>query len=344
MIEQETSAVNRLERIVESAPQVIQVVYALPPSRDAPYTQHCARDVPKSFLGRGPDGVFIDDRIAPNAALYLPRAEGDVFGYTTSMSDAGGRRRLLILSDTQIPLDPEQDSLPPEFRRFYERFIDADQGLSPLPVIEGRQPEYWEVMEEAMREKSRQLKQSRRQLQATTRRFRRLAYMDDNTELPNRRAYWGDMARNVEEAIAYGKKMHVLALDAIGFKKINDEYGQVEGDGVIRQLGEILKRVTRAEDKVYRIGGDEFRVVTDADPYMLKARFEKVVPVATMSVTGPGGTGEEVYLQGVYVGIASFDGARSGVLTEEERRAIFVGLEKKADAAMQEVKAARKAR
>jgi diguanylate cyclase (GGDEF)-like protein len=55
--------------------------------------------------------------------------------------------------------------------------------------------------------------------------------------------------------------MACLLLDIDHFKRINDTYGHAAGDAVLRQLAELLKRASRAEDLVFRYGGEEFAAV-----------------------------------------------------------------------------------
>ncbi|WP_442596487.1 GGDEF domain-containing protein [Neobacillus sp. D3-1R] len=57
------------------------------------------------------------------------------------------------------------------------------------------------------------------------------------------------------------EKLSLLYIDIDFFKKVNDTYGHLEGDGVLRELSMILKNSTRTFDVVSRNGGEEFTVL-----------------------------------------------------------------------------------
>ncbi len=62
------------------------------------------------------------------------------------------------------------------------------------------------------------------------------------------------------DSAAAGQNALVL-VDLDGFKKINDTYGHDAGDRILRKLSEILSASFRSDDRICRIGGDEFAVI-----------------------------------------------------------------------------------
>jgi diguanylate cyclase (GGDEF)-like protein len=88
--------------------------------------------------------------------------------------------------------------------------------------------------------------------------MRQEASTDQLTRLGNRRAFDLDVQRLVD---GYGTG-GLLMVDLDGLKSINDGFGHVTGDLAIRAIAERIRETIRAGDAAYRIGGDEFAVVT----------------------------------------------------------------------------------
>lgn len=86
------------------------------------------------------------------------------------------------------------------------------------------------------------------------------ARIDVVTGLPNRRAYAKEYPLFVL-AESDGLTRSVGVMDIDNFKSYNDIYGHAAGDQVLRQIGTILRdKLTRSDDLVFRIGGEEFLI------------------------------------------------------------------------------------
>ncbi|SMC08338.1 GGDEF domain-containing protein [Nitratiruptor tergarcus] len=83
------------------------------------------------------------------------------------------------------------------------------------------------------------------------------AQHDALTGLLNRRSFDKDMEQLDKIKMGYS----LLILDIDNFKKINDTYGHLIGDEVLKEVGEILKTYVRKNTKAYRYGGEEFVVL-----------------------------------------------------------------------------------
>jgi diguanylate cyclase (GGDEF)-like protein len=87
------------------------------------------------------------------------------------------------------------------------------------------------------------------------------AMTDPLTGLYNR-AYLADrFPVELRRARNYGFPMSVALFDIDRFKRINDRYGHLAGDAVLRELAFFLRERTRSTDAVVRYGGEEFAVL-----------------------------------------------------------------------------------
>jgi diguanylate cyclase (GGDEF)-like protein len=77
----------------------------------------------------------------------------------------------------------------------------------------------------------------------------------------NRRGFDQLATREVSRAMRGSHPMSVLALDVDHFKRINDEYGHLTGDEVLREMGLLLRETARLGDVVARYGGEEFEIL-----------------------------------------------------------------------------------
>lgn len=85
-----------------------------------------------------------------------------------------------------------------------------------------------------------------------------LSYHDQMTGLYNRR-YFEDNLKEIDESGVL--PVSILVADLDNLKPINDKYGHLEGDKYIKAAAKVLKSITRDEDIVARIGGDEFAII-----------------------------------------------------------------------------------
>jgi len=72
------------------------------------------------------------------------------------------------------------------------------------------------------------------------------------------------MARSsVARALSTGQPLSLAIIDIDHFKQINDRYGHVTGDDVLRKVAEALRQAVRGDDKIFRYGGEEFVVLCE---------------------------------------------------------------------------------
>ncbi len=86
------------------------------------------------------------------------------------------------------------------------------------------------------------------------------ALTDALTGLPNRRALMADLELQLPRED--GDDLALVLLDLDGFKQYNDRFGHIEGDALLARLGSALAGGVRGLGTAYRLGGDEFCVVS----------------------------------------------------------------------------------
>ncbi len=98
-------------------------------------------------------------------------------------------------------------------------------------------------------------------IQRANERLEHLAITDDLTGLRNHRAFRESLEREFERARRYKHALSVLIIDLDNFKRINDTYGHLQGDAVLKELSQRIMRIVRKSDVAARYGGEEIVVV-----------------------------------------------------------------------------------
>lgn len=108
---------------------------------------------------------------------------------------------------------------------------------------------------------SRQVQRTIERLHSQAQRLATLANTDPLTQLANRRYLLQQLEREFDRARRYRRPLSLLYLDLDGFKNINDRFGHLFGDDVLRGAAKAMRAVLRSTDLMARIGGDEFAVL-----------------------------------------------------------------------------------
>lgn len=113
--------------------------------------------------------------------------------------------------------------------------------------------------------------------------------LDYLTGLNNVRHFDAIWNAHISNAREKNEKLSLLMIDIDYFKRINDTYGHSNGDVILKELGTILKKSTRAEDIVSRNGGEEFSVILPNSSHSQAAeiaeRIRKEVETHTFSIS-----------------------------------------------------------
>ncbi|HEY6455288.1 MAG TPA: diguanylate cyclase [Steroidobacteraceae bacterium] len=120
----------------------------------------------------------------------------------------------------------------------------------------------------SLRARVEELERESRVLQNSLQEEQRAAMIDALTGIPNRAAYDDRMAHEFARWQRHGGTITIAAWDVDNFKSINDEFGHMAGDKVLRILGQHMARSVRGTDFLARYGGEEFLMIMvgmDAD-------------------------------------------------------------------------------
>ncbi|MCC6696232.1 MAG: sensor domain-containing diguanylate cyclase [Candidatus Hydrogenedentes bacterium] len=98
-------------------------------------------------------------------------------------------------------------------------------------------------------------------LQTANERLERLAVTDELTGLHNHRYFRERYAEEFDRARRYALPLSCIMFDIDNFKKINDRYGHLQGDEILREIAARTLRTTRRSDIVARYGGEEFIII-----------------------------------------------------------------------------------
>lgn len=99
------------------------------------------------------------------------------------------------------------------------------------------------------------------QAKADQEKLERLANLDSLTGLYNRRVILDRLNERIKYVRRYGEELSLIMLDIDHFKKVNDQYGHLIGDGVLEGIAVLVQRNIRDTDVVGRYGGEEFIII-----------------------------------------------------------------------------------
>jgi diguanylate cyclase (GGDEF)-like protein len=100
-----------------------------------------------------------------------------------------------------------------------------------------------------------------RRLRASHQALWALARRDELTGVGNYRGLHERLAEEIARHRRHSREFALVLLDLDGFKAINERFGHLEGDRLLAEIGVALGAEVRAEDSVFRQGGDEFAAI-----------------------------------------------------------------------------------
>jgi diguanylate cyclase (GGDEF)-like protein len=96
------------------------------------------------------------------------------------------------------------------------------------------------------------------ELRGSLEREARIARMDFLTGVSNSRLFYEQANAEILRSRRYSRPLSLVYIDLDDFKMINDRFGHIQGDALLRRAAETLRQTTRETDLVARLGGEEF--------------------------------------------------------------------------------------
>lgn len=158
-------------------------------------------------------------------------------------------------------------------------------------------------------------------------------YFDELTGIENFRSFDAAVYRLAEEADREGSPISLLIFDLDHFKEINDRYGHLAGDEVLKKIAEKLRVYFEEKGKVYRYGGEEFTVllpgVGEEEAFRMAEEVRQQIADLSLEVTDTiHQEGEKVLIQvTVSIGISTYptQAANPLELVRNADRAMYLG-------------------
>jgi diguanylate cyclase (GGDEF)-like protein len=117
---------------------------------------------------------------------------------------------------------------------------------------------FYGLLEQKVAQRTHELQEEVLRRRQAEERAQQLAITDPLTGLQNRRHFFAMLENEILRARRYQTGFAVILLDIDYFKQVNDHYGHLVGDQVLRGLAERVRANFRAVDTLARYGGEEF--------------------------------------------------------------------------------------
>ena len=109
-----------------------------------------------------------------------------------------------------------------------------------------------------LRDMEREIEKQTQELKLALERAESLSILDGLTGVHNRRYFISQFGTLIEHCARGGHEMALLMIDIDNFKTINDSYGHLEGDRILKRISGVLTHCARGADIIARFGGEEF--------------------------------------------------------------------------------------
>ncbi len=126
-------------------------------------------------------------------------------------------------------------------------------------------------------EKNRELLLENLNLQSEIERLKNLNFIDDTTGIHNKKYLQVRLKEEFARARRHGFPLSSVFIDLDDFKAINDTYGHIIGDRLLKEVASVLEGLCRSEDALVRFGGEEFVILmSDTDDHEAVTFAERI--------------------------------------------------------------------
>jgi diguanylate cyclase (GGDEF)-like protein/hemerythrin-like metal-binding protein len=167
------------------------------------------------------------------------------------------------------------------FKVLVETIMSMYDSLSSRTLALMRESNYRRKIENDLHIANKKLRQANARLES-------LSITDSLTGLHNRRHLNSVFSREIKRARRDHFFLALLIVDIDFFKKINDHYGHTEGDRILIQVSDTLKKnCHRPSDYAFRLGGEEFCIITSNLSLQDTIKFAEIIRTAVESLKIP---------------------------------------------------------
>jgi diguanylate cyclase (GGDEF)-like protein/PAS domain S-box-containing protein len=169
-------------------------------------------------------------------------------------------------SGKEVPLEISFGEFLGDGKRYFTGIV---RDITERKRAEAKIKEYEEHLKEQVEERTAELVETNKKLveeisvrKRVEKELEKLAATDMLTQVYNRTKFDEIMKREMARATRFDEKLSFIIFDIDNFKRINDRYGHLAGDGVLKDTADFVKGHIRKIDYIVRWGGEEFVIIT----------------------------------------------------------------------------------
>ena len=163
-----------------------------------------------------------------------------------------------VFSQSANNMEVINESIVPDLSQDQLKMI-VKQIKNEITSLEGSSSSFQQQLQQANSEID--------QLKSKMALYRTESLKDPLTQIDNRRGFDKALAENITQSQDTGTSLCLIIADIDFFKKVNDTYGHLVGDNVIRMVAATLKNSIKGKDLAARIGGEEFAILLPDTPF-----------------------------------------------------------------------------